>query len=1168
MESHKYLLLLLALLLGQGLVFSFNIDTQRPLVFRGPEAAQFGYKVLQHEAEGQKWLLVGAPWDGSDDNRQGDVYKCSLEPINDTSCAKVNLGEIALRNVSKQVKNMHFGMSLTPDTHGGFVTCAPLWSQECGTSMFSTGICARIDRTFQPTGTIAPTAQKCSTYLDIVILLDGSNSIYPWYEVQNFLSNILSKFFIGPDQIQVGVLQYGEVAVHEWSLNDYVTSQEVMKAAKNISRQEGRETRTAFAIHKACTEAFSPERGGREDASRLLIVVTDGESHDGEELPLALAECEKRHITRYAIAVLGYYMRRQQDPDSFIREIKYIASDPDEKYFFNVTDEAALNDIVDALGDRIFSLEGTYGFNESSFELEMSQIGFSIHILEDGILFGTVGAYDWDGAVLKESRAGRFMPPRAAFEKEFPVKMKNHAAYLGYTVSSITLRSGKSLYVAGAPRFKHKGKVILFEMFRDGSISIVQALVGEQIGSYFGSEVCPVDVNGDNATDVLLVAAPMFLGPQNKETGRVYIYRVGQSHLTLNGTLHSDHKVQDSRFGYSLATASDLNHDGFNDVVVGAPLEDNHRGAIYIYHGYRNTIHPTYKQRIDASIFNHGLTYFGRSVSAKMDLDGDELVDLTVGSQGAAVILRSRSIVRVNASLQVNPSSINMVQKNCQRHGKESVCLNATVCFSITSKSPGKWDNHFGLHYNLSLDDKKITHRAMFDKSSQRVMMKRIRVSVGKITCMNLGFHVIETVDYLRPIGVHLRFNLSDTESSPVLDDRCPSSLKKLVPFFKDCGEDNECITDLVLQARMDISGSKERPYIVRRDKKKVAVDIQLENRKENAYNTSLKIWFSKNLLFSSVSGKGDGQTKVECAALSTNTRACSVNYPVLRARAKVAFILEFELSCSSLLNRVQIKLSAISETTEINRTLHDNTALLTTNIRYDPELYILSESSLNVYEVQPSWTFHHNQGPEFRTNFKIQYIDCYPLHNVSIQIHSPALAHSSSSFLSISRIIAENATCTISNTTRPRSLFHQEDLLHTEVVNCSNSWCETVTCHIPIIRQNMELSVSVLRIIHNQFFAKVKFRSVKVVSTFSIDLKDNGIYFTDDGKHRRESILELLQPVLLPLSLWILIGSIIGGLLLLALIIFILWKLGFFTRKTQGEEEKEEKEDAEKQGQ
>lgn len=58
------------------------------------------------------------------------------------------------------------------------------------------------------------------------------------------------------------------------------------------------------------------------------------------------------------LQVLGHYIRRQQDPETFINEIKYIASNPDDKYFFNVTDEAALNDIVDALGDRIFTLEG------------------------------------------------------------------------------------------------------------------------------------------------------------------------------------------------------------------------------------------------------------------------------------------------------------------------------------------------------------------------------------------------------------------------------------------------------------------------------------------------------------------------------------------------------------------------------------------------------------------------------------------------------------------------------------------------------------------------------------------------------------------------------------------------------------------------------------------
>lgn len=60
------------------------------------------------------------------------------------------------------------------------------------------------------------------------------------------------------------------------------------------------------------------------------------------------------------------------------------------------------------------------------------------------------------------------------------------------------------------------------------SPSLLSGITAPQIGSYFGSELCPLDTDGDGTTDVLLVAAPMFLGPQNKETGRVYVYLVGQ----------------------------------------------------------------------------------------------------------------------------------------------------------------------------------------------------------------------------------------------------------------------------------------------------------------------------------------------------------------------------------------------------------------------------------------------------------------------------------------------------------------------------------------------------------------------------------------------------------------------------------------------------------------
>ncbi|NXY90721.1 ITA10 protein, partial [Alcedo cyanopectus] len=192
-------------------------------------------------------VLVGAPWDG---DHRGDIYKCHLGPPNAT-CDKTNLGVAAPELSPHPGQSLHFGMTLLDAKDGGVVACAPLWSQPCGTSVFSTGICTRLDRDLQPVATVAPTAQRCSTYMDIVVVLDGSNSVYPWHQVQSFLSNLLSKFFIGPGQIQVGVLQYGERVVQEWGLGRYRTVQEVVEAARNISRQEGRETRTAAAIRRA-----------------------------------------------------------------------------------------------------------------------------------------------------------------------------------------------------------------------------------------------------------------------------------------------------------------------------------------------------------------------------------------------------------------------------------------------------------------------------------------------------------------------------------------------------------------------------------------------------------------------------------------------------------------------------------------------------------------------------------------------------------------------------------------------------------------------------------------------------------------------------------------------------------------------------------------------------
>nr|KAF6396867.1 integrin subunit alpha 10 [Rousettus aegyptiacus] len=652
----------------------------------------------------------------------------------------------------------------------------------------------------------------------------------------------------------------------------------------------------------------------------------------------------------------------------------------------------------------------------------------------------------------------------------------------------------------------------------------------------------------------------MFLGPQNKETGRVYVYLVGQPLLTFQGTLQPE-PAQDARFGFAMGALPDLNQDGFADVAVGAPLEDGHRGALYLYHGTQNGVRPRPAQRIAAVSMPQALSYFGRSVDGRLDLDGDDLVDVAVGAQGAAVLLSSQPIVHLAPSLDVSPPAISVVQRDCRRRGQEAACLSAALCFQVTSRTRGRWDRRFHLRFTASLDEWTAGARAAFDGSGQRLSPRRLRLTVGNVTCEQLHFHVLDTSDYLRPVALTVTFALDNTtKPGPVLDEGSPTSIRKLVPFSKDCGPDNECITDLVLLANMDIRGSREDPFLVRGGRRKVLVSATLENRMENAYNTSLRLSFSRNLHLASFTPQRDRPVKVECAAPAPHARLCGVGHPVFPTGAKMTFLLEFEFSCSSLLSQVLVRLTATSSSREGSGTLRDNTAEASAYVQYEPHLLFSSESTLHRYEVHPYGTLPVGPGPEFKTTLRVQNLGCYVVSGLIISAFLPAVAHGGNYFLSLSQVITNNASCIVQNLTEPPGPpVHPEDLQHSSRLNGSNTRCQVVRCHLGWLAKGAEVSVGLLRLVHNEFFRKAKFKSVTVVSTFELGAEEGSVLQLTEASRWSESLLEVIQTRPILISLWILIGSVLGGLLLLALLVFCLWKLGFFARKKIPEEEKRE---------
>ncbi|ERE76885.1 integrin alpha-11 [Cricetulus griseus] len=1077
----------------KGFTDTFNMDTRNPRIIAGPSAAFFGYTVQQHDISGKKW--------------------------------------VTLSNVSERKDNMRLGLSLaTNPKDNSFLACSPLWSHECGSSYYTTGMCSKVNSNFRFSKTVAPALQRCQTYMDIIIVLDGSNSIYPWVEVQHFLINILKKFYIGPGQIQVGIVQYGEDAVHEFHLNDYRSVKDVVEAASHIEQRGGTETRTAFGIEFARSEAF--QKGGRKGAKKVMIVITDGESHDSPDLEKVIRQSEKDNVTRYAVAVLGYYNRRGINPETFLNEIKYIASDPDDKHFFNVTDEAALKDIVDALGERIFSLEASSCSKRGSQELW------------DGILLGAVGAYDWNGAVLKETSAGKVIPHRESYLKEFPEELKNHGAYLGYTVTSVVSSKQGRVYVAGAPRFNHTGKVILFTMHNNRSLTIHQALRGEQIGSYFGSEITSVDINDDRVTDVLLVGAPMYFS-EGRERGKVYVYNLRQNRFVYNGTLKDSHSYQNARFGSCIASVQDLNQDSYNDVVVGAPLEDNHRGAIYIFHGFQSSILKKPIQRIAASELAPGLQHFGCSIHGQLDLNEDGLVDLAVGALGNAVVLWARPVVQINASLRFEPPKINIFHKDCNRNGRDATCLAAFLCFVPIFLAPHFQTATVGIRYNATMDERRYMPRAHLDEGGDQFTNRAVLLSSGQDHCQRINFHVLDTADYVKPVTFSVEYSLEDPDHGPMLDNGWPTTLRVSVPFWNGCNEDEHCVPDLVLDARCDLPTATEycqrvlrktaqdcstytlsfdtTVFIIESTRRRVAVEATLENRGENAYSTVLNISQSENLQFASLIQKDDSDNSIECVNEERllHKKVCNVSYPFFRAKAKVAFRLDFEFSKSVFLHHLQIQLGAGRS------------------------------SSLSHYEVKADSSLERYDGigPPFNCVFKVQNLGFFPIHGVMMKITVPIATRGGNRLLMLREFFTNqvNTSCNIwGNSTEYRSAPIEEDLSRAPQQNHSNSDVVSIICNVRLA-PNQEISFYLTGNLWLRSLKALKYRSMKITVNAALQRQFHSPFIFREEDPSRQVTFEISKQEDWQVPIWIIVGSTLGGLLLLALLVLALWKLGFF---------------------
>ncbi|NXE43598.1 ITA11 protein, partial [Ptilorrhoa leucosticta] len=772
---------------------------------------------------------------------------------------------------------------------------------------------------------------------------------------------------------------------------------------------------------------------------------------------------------------------------------------------------------------------------------------------------GAVGAYDWNGAVLKETSSGKVIPLRESYLQEFPEELKNHGAYLGYTVSSVISTKHERIYVAGAPRFNHTGKVILFNMHSNRNLTIHQALKGEQIGSYYGSEINSLDVNGDGVTDVLLVGAPMFFS-EGRERGKVYVYSLRGNLFIASGALTDLQSYQNSRFGSCIAAVPDLNQDSYNDLVVGAPLEDEHQGAIYIFLGFQETILKKYKQRIAAADLAPGLMYFGCSIHGRLDLNEDGLVDLAVGSLGNAVVLWSRSVVQINASLRFEPSKINIFTKDCKRNGKEATCMRAFVCFTALFLSAHFQTASVGLRYNTTIDERRYSPRAHLDDGGDRTVQRGLELPAGRERCHTLPFHVLDTADYVKPVTFSIDYELEHPEHGPMLDDGWPTSLRVSVGSSCHLPGNAPSCREFCQRAlrRGDCSAFSlsfdASVFIIESSRRRVAVEATLENRGENAYSTVLNISFSRNLQFASLISKDDTDINIDCASDDRHPtrRVCNVSYPFFRAKAKVAFRLDFEFSKSVFLQSMEIYMAASSDSEEKESTKEDNVAHLNFQLKYEADLLFTSR----IPGLPPATS--HSEPNSIPAPAKLG--GCWGSPIPLGWEHREVVTTIPVSMPEFHRLLPqENTTCSIwGNTTDYRRTPAEEDLSHTPHLNHSNSDVVSIDCDVELA-PNEELNLHLRGNLWMKSLKALKFKALKLTMNAALQRRFRSPFVFREEDPSRQITFEISKPEEWQIPIWIILGSTFGGLLLLALLVLALWKLGFFksgSRRRAAEQE------------
>ncbi|XP_010217513.1 PREDICTED: integrin alpha-V [Tinamus guttatus] len=669
-----------------------------------------------------------------------------------------------------------------------------------------------------------------------------------------------------------------------------------------------------------------------------------------------------------------------------------------------------------------------------------------------------------------------------------------------------------------------------------------------------------------------------------------------------------------ARFSSSIAPLGDLDQDGFNDIAVAAPYGgEDKRGLVYIYNGRASGVNSVPSQILEGQWAARTMPpSFGYSLKGATDVDKNGYPDLIVGAFGVdtAVLYRARPVIRVTAALEVNPTILNPESKACSLSDVKVSCFKVKFCLKADGK--GKLPNSLNFQVELLLDklkQKGAIRRALFLHSRQPSHSKNMTITKGgKMNCEELDAFLrdeSEFRDKLTPITIFMEYRLDyrtaadATGLTPILNQFTPANMSRQAYILLDCGDDNIC------KPKLEVSVKSDQKQIYIGDDNPLTLTVSAQNQGEGAYEAELFVIVPPQADFVGVVRNREDLARLSCAFKTENqTRmvVCDLGNP-MKAGTKLLAGLRFSVHQQSEMDTsvkfdLQIRSSNLYDNLSPVASYQVDLAILAAvEIRgvsspdhiflpianWQPKEHPETEDDIgplvqHIYELR-------NNGPSafskvmMTLQWPYKYKNDTLLYIVQYEIDGPMNCTSDIEInplkIKISAPKDEDKNETLNREDNRGHRISRRDLTAFEgdvhTLGCGTADCLKIVCQVgrlcvgcPCFRNTRSNFTSVF----NTNFA---FLTQKENQNHSYSLKSSASFSVIEFPYKNLTFEDIhnstivttnitwgIQPQPMPVPVWVIILAVLAGLLLLAVLVLVMYRMGFFKRVRPPQEEQE----------